>query len=269
MTKFAPVLPAALIPEIDTNAPGHWHFVHAPQVKNNGALLKWLRSLRYSTIILDCFAYELQGQLPKIDDIYWVAERLAPTTDRGTDRNSLIIVVPDVVKDTGTTFELMRHAPTLSRFGRVLLVPHTPNGLKEWMVAAEHMIRKARHQEPTNGYMIGLPRYMHEWNPTILCRRMAAIWLHQYYPEVPVHLLGSPSSLVEMIKTAAVPNVVSADSTSPFTYGLEHGFYHSEGIAEKYEMASSWWELNPDRLSGEQIYGAKYNIAVWKERLDG
>lgn len=263
MANFAPVLPAALLPILDVKNDYHYHFAHAPQVRTSPWLLKWLQHSDKCTIILDCFAYELDGDKPNVDELYWAADELE------ANWHTLVVIVPDVLRNPDETSRLaIANLEPLSKYGMPMLVPHA-HDLASWFEHAEYLIDIARNGGQRDKFMLGLPRYMHDWTTAHgePARSMAARWLRNYYPKVGLHLLGAATGLPEAVCAASSPNVVSVDSTGPFTCGLEIGFMDSPYIPYKFEMQSGWWDLSIEDLTKVQIEGVRYNIALWKDEL--
>ncbi len=259
MAEFCPVLPAGLYKRLDVSYPGAWHFVHAPQVvgcsQSCAEVVETLKRHK-GTTIMDCYAFELDGTLPCIQDVYEAATILRD--------DNLIIVCPDILKNGKESFDLVRkHAPALSGYGRIMVVPHG-RIMTEWMGWAEDCIEFCRNMGMAMPY-IGLPRYMGEWG--LDTRYKAATWLYHYYHAY-VHLLGAGRGLNEVMLAARAPSVMSCDSTAPFAYAMEYGVYREMKHSEtKVEMNSDWWNLTLSDVDYGVLRVAQQNIALWKEAL--
>lgn len=265
MAEFAPVLPARLYPWLDMPGPDSVHFVHAPQVEGVPELCKWLlHACTDSKVILDCFAWELDGDQPDIDCVLRVAEQLQYL--------DLTIIVPDVIRDSKASISMLgRCGLKLGCYGNLMIVPHG-HDLVEWVSCAKRMLHLISAW--ATGVMIGIPKYVSEFHHEldILPRWVAAAWVAGYAPGYQVHLLGAGVGLAEVMRVARLPNVVSCDSTSPFTAAVE-GRLWERNCMPKFEMLPAWWGLVAPSSIGlhtmtpQVMHMAELNIAIWKGRL--
>jgi hypothetical protein len=260
MARFAPVLPAKLYPYVDMSGPNSLHFVHAPQVMTCEELREWLEiACIDDRIILDCFAYELTGQVPDVDMLLEAAACLQHT--------DLTIVCPDVVANPEATLELLKeNALRLMEYGSLMIVPHGTN-LIAWVDCAKRMLDLIQELHLVEMPMFGIPRYL-----TMIAeqaRWIAAAWLAGYAPGFYAHLLGCGSHLGEVLSVVGDhPHVISCDSTLPFAYAMEDMLYPPWPYRNKIEMRTEWWDATPDTLGQHRMGLLELNIAIWKAQVE-
>lgn len=275
MAIFMPVLPAALYPHLDTPEAFGNRFVHAPQVVQCKALADWLIDKQHQSIFVDCFAYELDGGMPDVRMLHEALKMLRNV------RTPVVAICPDVLHDHEATMELFKeHHSALAAYTRMLMVVPHADDPTQWFVNAHELLSLARTRFLAQDLMVGLPRYLCNWdNDTRRSFRLvAAEWLKQYWRDIDVHLLGAGKGLWEIVRVVrGAPNVLSADSTTPYVWALNHGLYTDPWGKE--EMPAEWWDtslLDDVPLKDPTAYGinqhtaalVKVNIAIWKEAVE-